>query len=78
MTLTKRVIPCIDVDVDENGDPAVYTGVNFENLDYTGDPVEMAKRYNEAGADEFVFLDITASAEGRETMLDTVSAVADE
>ncbi|RLM39060.1 imidazole glycerol phosphate synthase subunit HisF [Haloarcula sp. Atlit-120R] len=78
MTLTKRIIPCIDVDVDENGDAAVYTGVNFEDLEYTGDPVEMAKAYNESGADEFVFLDITASAEGRETMLDTVSAVADE
>ncbi|AAG19306.1 MULTISPECIES: imidazole glycerol phosphate synthase subunit HisF [Halobacterium] len=78
MTLTKRVIPCIDVDLDDDGEPAVYTGVNFEELAYTGDPVEMAKRYNEAGADEFVFLDITASAEGRETMLDTVSAVADE
>ncbi|WP_409338737.1 imidazole glycerol phosphate synthase subunit HisF [Halalkalicoccus ordinarius] len=76
--LTKRIIPCIDVDVNENGEAAVYTGVNFEDLEYTGDPVEMAKRYNEAGADEFVFLDITASAEGRETMLDTVSAVADE
>jgi cyclase len=76
--LTKRIIPCIDVDVDDNGDAAVYTGVNFENLEYTGDPVEMAKRYNEAGADEFVFLDITASAEGRETMLDVVSRVADE
>jgi len=76
--LTQRIIPCIDVDVDENGEAAVYTGVNFENLEYTGDPVEMAKRYNEAGADEFVFLDITASAEGRETMLKTVSAVADE
>ncbi|MCH7659458.1 MAG: imidazole glycerol phosphate synthase subunit HisF [Euryarchaeota archaeon] len=76
--LTKRIIPCIDVDVDENGEAAVYTGVNFENLKYTGDPVEMAKAYNESGADEFVFLDITASAEGRETMLDTVSSVADE
>ncbi|MFC4358707.1 imidazole glycerol phosphate synthase subunit HisF [Halobium salinum] len=76
--LTKRVIPCIDVDLDEDGNPAVYTGVNFEDLEYTGDPVEMARAYNEAGADEFVFLDITASAEGRETMLDTVSAVADE
>jgi imidazole glycerol-phosphate synthase subunit HisF len=76
--LTKRIIPCIDVDVDENGEAAVYTGVNFENLEYTGDPVEMAKAYNESGADEFVFLDITASAEGRETMLDTVSRVADE
>jgi cyclase len=78
MTLTKRIIPCIDVDVDDSGDAAVYTGVNFENLEYTGDPVEMAKRYNEAGADEFVFLDITASAEGRETMLEVVSRVADE
>ncbi|MFB6183789.1 MAG: imidazole glycerol phosphate synthase subunit HisF [Haloarculaceae archaeon] len=78
MGLTKRIIPCIDVDLDEDGQAAVYTGVNFEDLEYTGDPVEMAKRYNEAGADEFVFLDITASAEGRETMLETVSAVADE
>jgi cyclase len=78
MVLTKRIIPCIDVDLDDDGEAAVYTGVNFEDLEYTGDPVEMAKRYNEAGADEFVFLDITASAEGRETMLDTVSAVADE
>ncbi|ELZ84320.1 imidazole glycerol phosphate synthase subunit HisF [Haloferax larsenii] len=76
--LTKRIIPCIDVDLDEDGNPAVYTGVNFEDLKYTGDPVEMAKLYNEAGADEFVFLDITASADGRETMLDTVSKVADE
>ncbi|MFC7165789.1 imidazole glycerol phosphate synthase subunit HisF [Halospeciosus flavus] len=78
MTLTKRVIPCIDVDLDDDGEAAVYTGVNFENLEYTGDPVELAKKYNEAGADEFVFLDITASAEGRETMLDTVEQVADE
>ncbi|KAB1194743.1 imidazole glycerol phosphate synthase subunit HisF [Haloferax sp. MBLA0076] len=76
--LTKRIIPCIDVDLDDDGNPAVYTGVNFEDLKYTGDPVEMAKLYNEAGADEFVFLDITASADGRETMLDTVSKVADE
>ena len=78
MTLTKRIVPCIDVDVNEEGEAAVYTGVNFDNLEYSGDPVEMARKYNEAGADEFVFLDITASAEGRETMLDTVSAVADE
>ena len=78
MGLTKRIIPCIDVDLDDDGDAAVYTGVNFENLEYTGDPVELARKYNEAGADEFVFLDITASAEGRETMLDVVNAVADE
>ena len=78
MTLTKRIIPCIDVDLNDEGEPAVYTGVNFEDLEYTGDPVEMAKRYNEAGADEFVFLDITASADGRETMLGVVERVADE
>ncbi|MFH5798137.1 imidazole glycerol phosphate synthase subunit HisF [Haladaptatus sp. CMAA 1911] len=78
MTLTKRIIPCIDVDLDDDGNPAVYTGVNFEDLKYTGDPVEMARQYNEAGADEFVFLDITASADGRETMLSVVSEVADE
>jgi cyclase len=76
--LTKRIIPCIDVDLDDEGNAAVYTGVNFEDLAYTGDPVEMAEIYNESGADEFVFLDITASAEGRETMLDVVSAVADK
>ncbi|WP_332898807.1 MULTISPECIES: imidazole glycerol phosphate synthase subunit HisF [unclassified Haladaptatus] len=76
--LTKRIIPCIDVALDDDGNAAVYTGVNFTDLKYTGDPVEMAKRYNEAGADEFVFLDITASSDGRETMLDTVSRVADE
>jgi cyclase len=76
--LTKRIIPCIDVDVDEDGDPAVYTGVHFEDLQYTGDPVELAREYNAAGADEFVFLDITASADGRETMLDVVGQVADE
>jgi len=78
MTLTKRIIPCIDVDLDDDGNAAVYTGVNFEELEYTGDPVEMARRYNEAGADEFVFLDITASAEGRETMLHVVESIADE
>lgn len=78
MALTKRIIPCIDVDLDEHGDPAVYTGVHFEDLAYTGDPVEMAREYNAAGADEFVFLDITASADGRETMLDMVEQVADE
>ncbi|WP_254809623.1 imidazole glycerol phosphate synthase subunit HisF [Natronosalvus amylolyticus] len=76
--LTKRIIPCIDVDLDDNGNPAVYTGVHFQDLKYTGDPVEMARAYNEAGADEFVFLDITASADGRETMLSVVERVADE
>lgn len=78
MPLTKRIIPCIDVDLNDAGEAAVYTGVHFEDLKYTGDPVEMARAYNEAGADEFVFLDITASAEGRETMLDVVERIADE
>ena len=78
MGLTKRIIPCIDVDLDDDGNPAVYTGVHFEDLKYTGDPVEMARAYNAAGADEFVFLDITASAHGRETMLSVVERVADE
>ena len=76
MTLTKRIIPCIDVDLDDDGNAAVYTGVNFEDLAYTGDPVEMAKKYNESGADEFVFLDITASHEERQTTLDTVERMA--
>lgn len=78
MALTKRIIPCIDVDIDEDGNAAVYTGTNFQNLEYTGDPVELARHYSESGADEFVFLDITASSAGRETMLDVVRAVADE
>lgn len=78
MPLTKRIIPCIDVDLNDAGEAAVYTGVHFEDLKFTGDPVEMARAYNEAGADEFVFLDITASADGRETMLDVVEGVADE
>ena len=77
MALTKRIIPCIDVAL-EDGEPAVYTGVHFEDLRYTGDPVEMARSYDRAGADEFVFLDITASADGRETLLLVVEDVADE
>ena len=52
MALTNRIIPCIDVDLDSEGNAVVYTGINFENLRYTGDPVEMAKKYNNAGADE--------------------------
>ncbi len=76
--LTKRIVPCIDVDLDKSGDASVYTGINFEDLQYTGDPVEMAKKYNEAGADELIFLDITASSQGRKTMLNVVKRVADE
>ncbi|MEM9102812.1 MAG: imidazole glycerol phosphate synthase subunit HisF [Pseudomonadota bacterium] len=69
--LTKRIIPCLDVD---NG--RVVKGINFENMRDMGDPVELAKRYEDEGADEIVFLDITASADNRKTALNTVKSVA--
>src|SRR5207253_7455912 len=71
--LTKRIIPCLDVDRGR-----VVKGVNFLNLRDAGDPVEVARRYEEAGADELVFLDISASHEGREIMLDMVRRVSEE
>ena len=71
--LTKRIIPCLDVK-----DGRVVKGVKFENLRDAGDPVEAAQFYNACGADELLFLDITASAEGRKTMLDTVARTAAE
>lgn len=71
--LTKRIIPCLDV---MNG--RVVKGVNFVNLIDAGDPVEAAKAYNESGADELVFLDITATHENRNTVVDMVSKVADQ
>lgn len=67
----KRIIPCLDV---KNG--RVVKGVNFVNLIDTGDPVEIAKRYNDEGADELCFLDITASNENRKTIVDVVERVA--
>jgi cyclase len=70
---TVRLIPCLDVDAGR-----VVKGVNFENLRDAGDPVELAARYDRAGADEVVFLDITASADDRETMVDVVRRTADE
>ena len=73
MTLAKRIIPCLDV---ENG--RVVKGVKFENIRDAGDPVEIARRYNEQGADEITFLDITATVEGRDTMLETVERMASE
>ena len=73
MTLAKRIIPCLDV---ENG--RVVKGVKFENIRDAGDPVEIARRYNEQGADEITFLDITATVEGRDTMLHTVERMASE
>lgn len=67
----KRIIPCLDV---KNG--RVVKGINFINLIDTGDPVEIAKRYNDEGADELCFLDITASNENRKTIVDVVERVA--
>ncbi len=75
--LAKRIIPCLDVTLDEKG-ATVVKGVHFVNLREAGDPVELAKRYNEEGADELVFLDITASAYGRETMVDVVERTAEQ
>ena len=71
MTLAKRIIPCLDVD---NG--RVVKGVHFAEVKDAGDPVELAKRYTEQGADELVFLDITASQQGRDTMKGVVRNVA--
>jgi cyclase len=73
MTLAKRIIPCLDVD---NG--RVVKGVNFVGIRDAGDPVEVAKRYNEQGADEITFLDITATHEGRDTTVHTVEQIASE
>ena len=71
--LTKRIIPCLDVDQGK-----VVKGVNFVNLRDAGDPVELASFYNQQGADELVFLDITASSDGRNTMVDVVESVSQE
>ena len=70
---TKRIIPCLDVN---NG--RVVKGVNFVNLQDAGDPVAVAKAYDEAGADEVVFLDITASSDHRNTVADMVRKVAEQ
>src|SRR5580698_1697387 len=71
--LTKRIIPCLDVDRGR-----VVKGVNFLQLRDAGDPVEVARRYEEDGADELVFLDISASHEGRDIMLDVVRRVSEQ
>jgi len=72
-TFAKRIIPCLDVK-----DGRVVKGVNFVGLKDAGDPVEVAKRYNEEGADEVTFLDITASHENRDTIVHIVKEVAKE
>ena len=69
--LAKRIIPCLDVTAGR-----VVKGVNFVNLRDAGDPVELADRYNQQGADELVFLDITASSDARATMADVVARTA--
>lgn len=71
--LTKRIIPCLDVK-----DGKVVKGINFVNLRYAGEPEKLAKLYNDQGADELVFLDISASPEGRKTMLSVVEKTADQ
>ena len=73
MTLAKRIIPCLDIDAGR-----VVKGVKFVDIRDAGDPVEAARRYDEQGADELCFLDITASSDGRDTMLAVVEAVAAE
>ncbi len=75
--LTKRIIPCLDVTLDKKGG-CVVKGIEFVNLREAGDPVRLAKRYNEQGADELVFLDITASHERRGTMIEVIERTADE
>ncbi|MEB3174500.1 MAG: imidazole glycerol phosphate synthase subunit HisF [Cyanobacteriota bacterium] len=71
--LAKRLLPCLDVNAGR-----VVKGVNFVGLRDAGDPVELARRYNQAGADELVFLDITATHEGRDTIIDVVYRAAEE
>ena len=73
MALAKRIIPCLDVDAGR-----VVKGVKFVEIRDAGDPVEVARRYNEAGADEITFLDITASHQDRDTTLETVERMASQ
>src|SRR6478736_9411557 len=73
VTLAVRVIPCLDVDAGR-----VVKGVNFVGLRDAGDPVELAARYDAEGADEVVFLDITASSDARDTIIDMVERTAEE
>ncbi|WNY23540.1 Imidazole glycerol phosphate synthase subunit HisF [Methanimicrococcus hongohii] len=76
MVKEKRVIPCLDLLLDENGG-RVVKGIEFEELKDAGDPVEFAKKYEAQGADEIIFLDITASVQGRETILDVIKRAAE-
>ena len=73
MNLTKRIIPCLDIDKGR-----VVKGIKFKNIVDAGDPVEAAKRYDEEGADELVMLDITASSEHRDIIYNTIEQIASE
>lgn len=73
MAVAVRVIPCLDVDQGR-----VVKGINFDNLRDAGDPVELAARYDHLGADELTFLDVSASTQGRSTMLEVVRRTADQ
>ncbi|MFZ6646065.1 imidazole glycerol phosphate synthase subunit HisF [Undibacterium sp. TJN25] len=73
MTLAKRIIPCLDVTAGR-----VVKGINFQELRDAGDPVEIARRYDQQGADEITFLDITASSDGRDLILPIIEAVASQ
>ena len=73
MAVAVRVIPCLDVDQGR-----VVKGINFDNLRDAGDPVELAARYDALGADELTFLDVSASTQGRSTMLEVVRRTADQ
>ena len=73
MSLAKRIIPCLDVDAGR-----VVKGVQFVDIRDAGDPVEVARRYDQQGADELTFLDITASSDNRETLVHVVEQVAEE
>src|SRR6476620_9386180 len=73
MTLAKRIIPCLDVTAGR-----VVKGINFLELRDAGDPIEIARRYDEQGADEITFLDITATSDGRDLILDIIEAVASQ
>jgi imidazole glycerol-phosphate synthase subunit HisF len=68
--LTKRIIPCLDIK-----DGRTVKGVNFENIRDAGDPIELGALYAEQGADELVFLDITATVEGRRTLAELVTRI---
>jgi len=75
--MAKRIIPCLDTTLDAQGKAVVVKGIEFEKLRYAGDPVELAMRYDAQGADELVFLDISASHEGRDTMVSVVEKIAE-